>query len=192
LYRAWKQYGFILIVVTVRNYPHHAPQEKQSWVTEIARAAFASAGMDFGYPGFIARLLEGGEFLLILDGLNEAGQEAECVRYAAVTPQVKLLVTSQTAPPKGDYFLLYKLPGPTEEFIGQLLGAMMGDVQAAEVVRALPSTLYQDIQSGYDVQLIAEFALNRSTGDSYTRCSRYVEITRLHGLPSVPMSCGLI
>ena len=34
--------------------------------------------------------------------------------------------------------------------------------------------------------------LNRSTGDSYTRRSRHMEITRLHGLPSVPMSCGLI
>src|SRR5207248_6703280 len=34
--------------------------------------------------------------------------------------------------------------------------------------------------------------LNQSTGDSYTRRSRHVEITRLHGLPSVPMPCGLI
>jgi hypothetical protein len=34
--------------------------------------------------------------------------------------------------------------------------------------------------------------LNRSTRDSYTRCSRHVEITRLPVLSSVPMSCGLI
>src|SRR5205823_2354028 len=33
--------------------------------------------------------------------------------------------------------------------------------------------------------------LNQSTGDSYTRRSRHVEIIRLHGLPSVPMPCGL-
>ena len=34
--------------------------------------------------------------------------------------------------------------------------------------------------------------LNRSTGDSYTRYTGHTAITRLHGLLSVPMSCGLI
>jgi transcriptional regulator with XRE-family HTH domain len=37
-----------------------------------------------------------------------------------------------------------------------------------------------------------ERGLNQSTGDSYTRLHRYGDITRLHGLPSVPMSCGSI
>ena len=35
-------------------------------------------------------------------------------------------------------------------------------------------------------------SLNQSTGDSYTRLHRYGDITHLHGLPSVPMSCGSI
>ena len=37
-----------------------------------------------------------------------------------------------------------------------------------------------------------EEKLNRSTGDSYTRYTGHTAITRLHGLLSVPMSCGLI
>jgi putative tryptophan/tyrosine transport system substrate-binding protein len=39
---------------------------------------------------------------------------------------------------------------------------------------------------------LSEKRLNQSTGDSYTRLHRHGDITRLHGLPSVPMSCGSI
>jgi hypothetical protein len=158
LYRAWKRYGFILIVVTVRNYSGHVPEAGQAWVTEMARAAFVSARMPFGDPGFFARLLEGGGFLLILDGLNEAGQEEACARYAALTPQVKLLVTSQTYPPgANETILLYELPGPTEDFVTKLLAAMLEEPQASEIVQALPLSLFKD-WSGYEIQLIAELA----------------------------------
>ena len=54
-----------------------------------------------------------------------------------------------------------------------------------------PASFYTILQA-VGIGTPGQDILNRPIGDSYTRRSRHVEITRLHGLPGVPMSCGLI
>jgi hypothetical protein len=94
-------------------------------------------------------------------------------------------------------------PGGQGQYLSGILGARPGFVpgMSDRLCEALPGALRLGghtwpsrggCSAGQSLTYSHSGRLNQSTGDSYTRRSRHVEITHLHGLPSVPMPCGLI
>ncbi len=141
---AWKQYHFIPIVITLRDYGGLP-------IPELARAALDSSEMSFADDSFFDLLLGTGGFLLVLDGLNEVNIDNQVIRFAVTHPSVGLLMTSQTSL-SNSKILTYQLPSVTPHFARQLLDSFLRDRKGN--VPEVKATLWDDIKSGYDVRLI--------------------------------------
>jgi hypothetical protein len=149
LREAWKAFGFIPIVIPVRDFA-------AGTVPSMALKALSSKNMAFddGDQGFFARLLEGGGFLVILDGLNESGGDSDVLDYALTKANVRILITSQTSPQRGDW-IKYELPPVRSIFAKDLLRLLLGKPRAQATIDSSPE-LWDRVESAYDVRLVAD------------------------------------
>lgn len=149
LREAWKAFGFIPIVIPVRDFV-------AGTVPSMALKALSSKNMAFddSDQGFFARLLEGGGFLVILDGLNESGADSDIIDYALTKTNVRILITSQTSPLTGDW-IEYELPPVRSVFAKDLLRLLLGEPRAQETIDSSPE-LWDRVESAYDVKLVVD------------------------------------
>ncbi len=100
---AVQQYGFILIMLPLRNYatlPVPDANRPESWVLEAVRRQLEQYGLGTSDLGLIHAVLKAGHIALALDGTNEADRDMALAAFASQYPQTRLLVTSQATPPK--------------------------------------------------------------------------------------------
>src|SRR5262249_45588408 len=120
-------------------------------------AALMGKEMPFDDAEFFARLLRSGGFLIILDGLNEADLEKPLREFAATMPSVRLLMTSQLSAFDRD-LPDYELSPLTPEHAKSLLIAFLGKEVGEKAKEQIAPALWDNIRSGYDVQLLADLA----------------------------------
>lgn len=155
LRKAWKKFGFIPIMVTVRAHTGITFGSESQWVPEVARAALQGMGFSFKDAQFFQGLLESGSFAILLDGLNEEQRDDDVKRYANAAPSVRLFITSQAS--SGDTKISeYQLPRANRDFVKQLLEAFLGPDGGAAVFAKLSDALLEEVRSGYDILLIAD------------------------------------
>nr|WP_315232907.1 hypothetical protein [uncultured Albidiferax sp.] len=157
---SWKAaigaYGFLPIVVPVRDYPDTPDTPEAPWVAEVARHQFSSVGLAVEDASFFYRLLKCGDIGLVLDGLNEVDRDAAVQRYCNVHgSSLRVLVTSQS-PPRAWDVRTVSLPVFDANLVELLLGNSLGEHKATQLFRQLDPQLILNIRSGYDVQLIVQ------------------------------------
>jgi len=151
LRQAWRQFGFVPIFVPFRD-------SNQRDVEGMVIEALARAGIPARDDGFFRGMLRTGDFLVILDGVNETRMDDQ-TRDTMITGFVRqgrrsrLLATSQTKAPAAD-IMTYTLPELTPDFARQLFSAFVG----RGLVSVVPDTLWPVLESGYDVGLVARLA----------------------------------
>lgn len=149
LRHAWKKFGFILIVVRVRDYPAMS-------LPKLACSELESKAMPFDDFKFFEKLFRQGGFLLVLDGLNEGNLEEEIKKYSKPR-SVKLLMTSQTSMNASNISQLRLAPFE-RLFSLALLRQLIQDPAKKALAAGVPEDL--EIRSGYDVRLIADLIAN--------------------------------
>lgn len=160
LFAAYRRFGFVPIFISLREFAAIRPDSARPalWVPELARAAVAVDGVAFGDATLFRAILVSGDFALVLDGANEVGYGRELELFAKETPAARVLVTSQVLPayaPKA--FEVLRLPATIREVIRPLLSLFLGKVRGDEIFgRVAGSSLFDSIQSGYDVRLLAD------------------------------------
>ncbi|WP_426611289.1 hypothetical protein [Bradyrhizobium sp. McL0616] len=152
LYAAWKKFGLVPILVRVR---YSSAQPGADWIPESARLSLRRYGLWFSDGEFFQRLLTCGDFLIILDGMNEADVTKHYRTYALSENKARILATSQT--PLGEPSVVeYVLPLIRGEAARMLLKLLLGrqEGEKGDTARIAPS-LFEDLRSGYDVYLLA-------------------------------------
>lgn len=153
LRRAFKLHGFILIMVRLRDFGGPAETGDDTTIANLARLALKAKDMLFHDKTLFARLVRRKDFLIILDGLNEADIDKQAIKFVASSPKVRVLATSQT-PLSHDLIEVYQLPAMTPRFAKQLLAAFLEKGQADHVYTVTTEEFWGNIRSGYDVRLI--------------------------------------
>lgn len=152
LRRAFRLYGFIPIFVRARDFADPTVTGNDSTIANLARLALGARDMLFHDKGLFERIIRRKDFLIILDGLNEADIDKPATGFVATSPKVRFLATSQTPLSSVD-IEIYRLPTMTPGFARELLATFIKE-QADEVYKATTDEFWQDIRSGYDVRLI--------------------------------------
>ena len=157
--QAWRTFGYIPLLVNVRDYLS-APA-----IEQMARGALTTFGMVLSDESFFANLLRHGNFLVILDGMNEAGTSESTVRtalqnFAVRFPTVRILVTSQSALDQDRHFQEYELPTMEPDFARHLLAELLPKHISADKVSEVPTELWKEVRSGYDVLLLRDCLLD--------------------------------
>ena len=121
---AWRTFGYIPLWVNVRD---HLSTSK---IEQMARGALTECGMVLDDEAFFVTLLRHGRFLLILDGMNEAGAAESTLRNALQKfiidfPTVRILVTSQSSRAQDGHFQEYELPPMNLTFARRLLNRVV-------------------------------------------------------------------
>jgi hypothetical protein len=150
---AHKRYGFIPIMIPLREFGDPAAPGDDSTMPSLTRAALKGKGMWFTDEKFFERLLDRKDFLVILDGLNEVNIDRQVIKFAATSPDVRLLMTSQTGL-SGSGIQTYRLSVMTPDFAKTLLAAFLRDEPITRSTEDVAESLWGDIKSGYDVRLI--------------------------------------
>jgi hypothetical protein len=170
--QAWRTFGYIPLLVNVRDYLSDPAIE------QMARGALTAFGMVLSNEPFFANLLRHGNFLMILDGMNEAGVSESTVRnalqnFAVRFPTVRILVTSQSSLAQDGHFQEYELPTMEPDFARHLLAELLPKHIAADKVHEVPTELWKDVRSGYDVLLLRDCLLDETFPQ--TRLALYEE-----------------
>ncbi len=158
LARAFKHFGSIPIIVSLRDYRQVAydPSHPEDWVVSVARIAASARGFTFEGDRPFSALIKSGDFLLVLDGANEVERNDAIDLFARSAPGVRILVTSQVST-DSDYFTNWHLPRTITSEIRPLLCEFLGQQTGEQIFVRIKSTpLLNAIQSGYDVRLIAD------------------------------------
>jgi hypothetical protein len=153
LRKAFKLHGFIPIIVPLRDFANPAENGDDTTIPNLARLALGAKDTLFYDKTLFERIVRRKDFLIIIDGLNEADIDKQAIRFVATSPKVRFLATSQTTLLSSG-IEVYQLPAMTPEFAKQLLAAFIGEEQAAGVRTAITEEFWTEIKSGYDVRLI--------------------------------------
>jgi hypothetical protein len=151
LKKALKQKPYIPILVRLRQFS----SEK---ALDLIRRSLESFDMPID-EALLISLLRTGALLVIFDGLNEASSDKDVLDFCnsyQITPTV---ITTQTVPPN-DSFWHVTLPPITGAFAQALLPLFLGDEKANRVISGGHPSLWEAVESGYDVHLIADLARN--------------------------------
>ena len=159
LHSAVRSFGFILVTIQVRqvaNLPFDATQP-DVWLIQAVAHRFRQGGFDFSDTSLVVALLKSGQLAIALDGLNEADRDQAVLFFARVFPQTRILATSQNNP--SFEFQLWRLPNHISDNAEALLQLWLGDKRANDLLERLLNTgLLSELQSGYDLRLIADLA----------------------------------
>jgi hypothetical protein len=157
---AVRRYGFILIVLPVRQYAALLPPEAnrpESWVLEAVRRRLEQFGLVTRDLGLIDAMLRAGHIALALDGTNEADRDTAIDAFAHQFSQVSMLITSQSSEWKD--WEGWHLPEDVSALRESLLALWLGTEQGASLSRRIVAEgLSETIVSGYDLRLIADLA----------------------------------
>jgi hypothetical protein len=166
LHAAWKKYGFIPILVRLRELAGSQTVK----ISELARSALDGKEMTFHKDdSFFESLLRNSDFLIVLDGLNEVNIERAVDEFAVTHYSVRLLTTSQTDS-ISDSFKRYRLPFFDPEFAKTLLRNFIGDEPAEKAIKEVPE-LWKEIKCGYDVKLVEHLVGRAKTNGQRTIAS---------------------
>ena len=157
---AVRRYGFILIMLPLRDYaalPAPDANRPESWVLEAVRRQLEQFGFATRDLGLIDAMLRAGHIALALDGANEADRDLSLAAFAGQFRQTRLLVTSQAI---GDErWETWELPADIGGLRDGLLALWLGDEKGAALSRRITAEgLSGAVVSGYDVRLLADLA----------------------------------
>jgi hypothetical protein len=170
---AWKKYGFIPVVVRLRELAGSQTVK----VSELIGSALDGKGMTFNRAdSFLESLLRNSDFLVILDGLNEVNMDEAVDAFAVTHSSVRLLATSQTDSLSVS-FKRYVLPFFDAAFVQVLLRKFVGDASADKAIKAVPE-LWNDIKCGYDVRLV-EYLINAAKANDLSPPTSAADYSRL-------------
>ena len=145
---AARQYGFILIALSLRHYaalPVPDANRPESWVLEIVRRQLEQHGFATRDLGLVDAILRAGHIAVALDGTNEVDRDLALAAFASQFPQTRLLVTSQAIPRSlagGERWEVWELPedigGLRDGLLALWLGAKNGAVLCRRIVAGGP------------------------------------------------------
>jgi len=145
--RSWRRYGFIPIVIRVRD-------SEPMPIDRLATIALSTRGFTFNDGEFTGRLIQLGGFLIILDGLNEGRLDDQLRKYDK-PKSLRLLMTSQTSLSSTDV-VHYKLPDVSDSLSKELLKVLIVDNAKKKRAEEVSPKLLEEVHSGYEIRLIAE------------------------------------
>ena len=165
---AVRRYGFILIMLPLRNYasfPVPDTNRPESWVLEAVRRQLEQYGLATSDIGLIEAMLKAGHIALALDGTNEADRDLSLAALASQFPQTRLLVTSQALPRSlgiDERWEVWTLPDDIGQLRDGLLALWLGAEKGATLSRRIVAEgLSGAIVSGYDLRLLADLGCDR-------------------------------
>ena len=95
--------------------------------------------------------------VLLLDGANEVEHVAELELFAKQANTIGVVITSQSLPRTVlDTFQVWRLPTNITDAVKPLLTLYLGEEKANACDESIVPSLRKDIQSGYDVRLLAD------------------------------------
>ena len=158
------RYGFILIMLPVRDYvglPVPDANRPESWVLEAVRRQLERFGFATRGLGLIAAMLRAGHIALALDGTNEADRDLALAAFVRQFPQTRLLVTSGALPQHlgEERWEIWELPEDISGLRDRLLELWLGGTKGPMLSRRIATEgLSGTIVSGYDLRLLADLA----------------------------------
>ncbi len=141
------KYGFIPILVDLRAV------EADSAVTMVWRA-LRSKGFTLPNETVCESMLEAGDSVLVLDGLNELSNQRTMTTFLAVNKWVRVLGTSQVRSLDGQ-LPIYRMPEMNAALAGQIFQALTG-YDDQETKKRIDLRMFSEVKSGYDLRLLAE------------------------------------
>jgi energy-coupling factor transporter ATP-binding protein EcfA2 len=154
---SWAQFGVVPFLIRIRNIP-------KGQIIVAINGFFADYGIKD--KDLVDRLLRTGDFLLILDGANEGDADNAIEQFATTFPTVPMIITSQTKLelPETDYWVL---PVLDPAFARKVLAVHAPSLTEQDITDKVPTDLWPELKSGYDVVLLADLLRNkRSIPDS--------------------------
>ena len=165
LRQAYRKNDYVPILISLREYSVIKPKgdDVAQWITELARIALKSDGLTFPNATLLDAILSSLGVVLLLDGANEVDHVAELELYAKQANTTGVVVTSQTLPQTVlDTFQVWRLPDTITDAIKPLLTLYLGEEKSNSVENKITPALRKDIQSGYDVRLLADLVEEQS------------------------------
>jgi hypothetical protein len=107
---AWVRSHFIPVLIALREF-------KGATISELARKSLSSKDMPFGDDDGFRRLFRSGNFLILLDGMNEVRLDDALSDFLAENPKAGVIATSQTKAPHEQFasFILPPMDAPFAE-----------------------------------------------------------------------------
>jgi hypothetical protein len=176
---AWKRYKFIPIVITARSFKNISANS-YDWVSEAARLALSFYRIKLEDRKFFQNLLLKGDFLLIIDGMNEADRNQDFISYLSIDNNTKFIATSQTSisDPK---ICNYHFQPLSVIDANEILKLYLGDEQY-QTTKPINSSLLSTLNSAYEIKLLSEL-INSGKEYPLDRLSIYKSMVEL-SLPS--------
>jgi hypothetical protein len=157
---AFQKYGFIPIPIALRDFasipiPKLVPE---NWLFDLVARRFDSVELGMDDEGLLKSILKSGYFILVLDGANEIEDHGAIQLFARRYPNIGLLVTSQSENSIDvENFETWRLPPNIRDSMFSLLKHFLGDRLGRTTYDAIESSsIKAEIQSGYDVRLLAD------------------------------------
>ncbi|EPY5321074.1 hypothetical protein ACXDTH_001643 [Klebsiella variicola] len=153
-----RQYGFLLVMVPVRDYAMIKPPDSahpESWVVEVISRRFMQFGLPLGDVSLLTAMLRAGHIAIGLDGTNEADCKEAINSFERQFPQVKIIATSQSAEPEN--WSSWTLPKTIAKQRVELLTIWFRNSETGKALdKRLASESNVEIVSGYDLRLLFE------------------------------------
>ena len=153
-----RQYGFLLVMVPVRDYAMIKPPDSahpESWVVEVISRRFMQFGLPLGDVSLLTAMLRAGHIAIGLDGTNEADCKEAINSFERQFPQVKIIATSQSVVPEN--WSSWTLPKTIAKQRVELLTIWFRNSETGKALdKRLASESNVEIVSGYDLRLLFE------------------------------------
>lgn len=140
-FAAMRKYKVITILIRMRETPGKT-------IFEMVQGTLRTYGMIFDDVKMVERLLRRGNFLLLLDGLNEVSMDNE-IRDIVSYKNIKMIITSQEK--LDDTLPVYKIPRAQGDFAKKLLHSFLKEKKDYQISQSL----WNEIKSGYDIRLLS-------------------------------------
>lgn len=154
---AWNRFKFIPILVSARNF-NNINTVSYDWLPEAARLSLSFYGLKFEDKNFFQNLLLKGDFLIIVDGMNEVARDDDFHSYTSIDKNTKFLTTSQTTNFSSkihNYFFQTLRKTDVQKLIKMYIGDSFSNknVQISE-------SLLVTLSTPYEIKLLSELIAN--------------------------------
>jgi len=147
LLKAWFKYGFIPLYLPLRSLGTVG-------VPALVDRALRKSGLALGDANLVARILDSGGFLLMLDGMNEATLDEDVDTYLyQAADRIGFIVTSQSDPGRWQGTKCRILPLDAN-LAKKIVGAFLGEQDS--LANRVGAAVWQTLSSGYDCKLVAD------------------------------------
>jgi hypothetical protein len=141
---------------------------------ELLKLALEYADVRLMDPVLLRRVLESGDIVLMVDGVDEVSWGHLASSFARVFPRGRFVITSQAEPEtEPSAWVVARLPASLQDHAQEILAGLLGPEKAERVMkRVWGSPAAAEIRSGYDISLLADLA-SAEAGEDALPASRF-------------------